>query len=104
MLIDTDGHCRIAADVGLVQHSNAIVTLSATAFLFNYAAPELFVMQFEDDEMLEELEVRGGSKTVQIDVYAFGCLYYAVRSKRSLSYSAVFSHDLLRYSLIPFLL
>jgi hypothetical protein len=60
------------------------VTLSATAFLFNYAAPELFVMQFEDDEMLEEHEVRGGSKTVQTDVYAFGCLYYAVRSERSL--------------------
>ena len=60
--------------------------LSATALMFNYAAPELFVMQFEDDERLEEHEVRGGRKTVQTDVYAFGCLYYAVRSKCSLTY------------------
>ena len=80
------------------------MTLSATAFLFNYAAPELFVMQFDDDEQLEDHE-RGGSKTVQTDVYAFGCLYYAVRSKRSLTYSVEFSNDLstqIFFDTIPF--
>ena len=97
-------HCRIAANVGVVQYSNDIVTLSATAFLSNYAAPELFVMQFEDEERLNDHEVRGGSKTVQTDVYAFGSLYYAVRSKCSSTYSVALSNYLRRYSLIPFLL
>ena len=44
-------------------------------------------MQFEGDELPDDHEVRGGGKTVQTDVYAFGGLYYAVRSKRSLTVS-----------------
>jgi len=36
-------------------------------------------MQFENNEHREDHEVRHGSKTMQTDVYAFGCLYYAVR-------------------------
>ena len=62
-------------------------------------------MQFDDDERLEDHEVRGGSKTVQTDVYAFGCLYYAVRPKRSLTYSVSFSNDLstqIFFDTIPF--
>ena len=42
-------------------------------------------MQFEDDKGLDDHEVRGGSKTMQTDVYAFGCLYYAVSAKYSLT-------------------
>ncbi|KAF8331194.1 kinase-like domain-containing protein [Amanita rubescens] len=71
VLLDAEHHCRIAADVGLSQQDNAIVTLSAEAVLFNFAAPELFVN-------LENREARVGSKTTQTDVYAFGCLYYSI--------------------------
>ncbi len=49
--------------------------------MFNYAAPELFVMQLENNEHdhHEVHEVQHGSKTMETDMYAFGCLYYAVR-------------------------
>ncbi|KAF8351784.1 kinase-like domain-containing protein, partial [Amanita rubescens] len=78
IFLDAKNNCQIVADVGLAQHSNAIVTLSAAAFFSNYAAPELFVMQFENNERHEDHEVPHGSKTVQTDVYSFGCLYYAI--------------------------
>jgi len=55
------------------------VTLSASAFLFNYAAPELFAMQSEGDVHHEDRNAQKGGKSTKTDVYAFGCLYYAVR-------------------------
>ena len=81
ILLDANFHCQIA-DIGLTQNSDAIITLSASGFLFNYAAPELFVTQSEsdsDDVLYEGHDLHKGSKTVKTDIYAFGCLYYAVR-------------------------
>ena len=77
ILLDANFHCQIA-DIGLTQNSDAIITLSASAFLFNYAAPELFVTQSEGDVVYEDHDLQKGSKTVKTDIYAFGCLYYAV--------------------------
>ena len=57
-----------------------IVTLSGSDYQFNYAAPELFVALSEGDGPHKDHEVQGRSKTMQADVYAFGCLYYAVCS------------------------
>ncbi|KAF8690274.1 hypothetical protein AX14_003036 [Amanita brunnescens Koide BX004] len=77
ILLDANFHCQIA-DIGLTQNSDAIITLSASAFLFNYAAPELFVTQSEGDVVYEDHDLQKGSKTVKTDIYAFGCLYYAI--------------------------
>lgn len=80
IFLDADFHCQIA-DIGLTQNSDAIITLSASTFLFNYAAPELFITQSENDDdiLYEGQDSHKGSKTVETDIYAFGCLYYAVR-------------------------
>jgi len=80
ILLDANFHCQIA-DIGLTQNSDAIITLSASGFLFNYAAPELFVTQSEsdsDDVPYEGHDLHKGSKTVKTDIYAYGCLYYAI--------------------------
>ncbi|KAF8351827.1 kinase-like domain-containing protein [Amanita rubescens] len=77
VLLGDNLQCQLA-DTGLTQNSDAIVTLSASAFLFNYAAPELFVMQSEGDVHHEDRDAQKGGKTTKTDVYAFGCLYYAI--------------------------
>lgn len=79
VLLDAENRCRITADVGSAQHSNGLVTLSTVVRFFNYAAPELFLMQLENNDH-GGYEEQYGSKTMQTDVYSFGCLYYAVRS------------------------
>lgn len=60
VFLDSDLHCQIA-DFGLAQPSEDS-TVQSDAALLNYSAPEL-------------LSVYDKCPT---DVYAFGCLYYAV--------------------------
>ena len=77
ILLDSEFRCQIS-DIGLTWHSD-IATLS----VLNFAAPELFAMcdkcyRFDCDGCSGNLEVKG-RRTIQTDVYAFGCLHYAVR-------------------------
>ena len=89
IFLDADFHCQIA-DIGLTSNTDAIITVAPSAFLFNYTAPELFFTQSEsDDELYEGHDSQKGSKTVETDIYAFGCLYYAVRFS-FLTYSGSF--------------
>ncbi|KAF8351824.1 kinase-like domain-containing protein, partial [Amanita rubescens] len=74
IFLDSNLQCKIA-DTGLTQYTNTIITLSGSDYNFNYAAPELFLAYPESHE---DHDTRGGRKTVKTDVYAFGCLYYAI--------------------------
>lgn len=84
VLLDPELHCQIT-DFGLTRHSEATVAQSTTLFVANFAAPELFGTcitcgQLVCDGCHEGNDVQHKGKTEKTDVYAFGCLYYAVRS------------------------
>jgi len=68
VLLDSAFHCQITGFVSS-EHSDVSVTPSSSTLLTNFAAPELF------DDVGGDLDVQ---KRMQIDVYAFGCLYYAI--------------------------
>ena len=109
VLLDSEFHCQIT-DFGSTRHSEATVTRSTTALVSNYAAPEFFGMcttccQFDCDGCHDSQDEQHRTKTMETDVYAFGCLYYAVRSIQLLSSNLVstLSDVLYRYSLILFL-
>jgi serine/threonine protein kinase len=83
VLLDSELHCKIT-DFGLTRHSEITVAASTGAFSPNFAAPELFGLcitcgQSGCDGCDEGRGVQHRSKTMKTDVYAFGCLYYAVR-------------------------
>ena len=84
VLLDSDLHCQIT-DFGLTRHAEATVTRTTTALSLHFAAPELFGVcikcgQFEcGNGCYKGCEKHHASKTTETDVYAFGCLYYAVR-------------------------
>ncbi|KAF8322438.1 kinase-like domain-containing protein [Amanita rubescens] len=82
VLLDSKFHCQIT-DFGSTRHFEATVTRSTTALSLNSAAPELFGMciecgQFDCDRFHEGREKQHSFKTMETDVYAFGCLYYAI--------------------------
>ncbi|KAF8331207.1 kinase-like domain-containing protein, partial [Amanita rubescens] len=65
ILLDPEFHCQIT-DFGLTRHSEATVAWTTKSFVPSFAAPELFGMCGEC------------GKTMETDVYAFGCLYYTI--------------------------
>ena len=80
ILLDSDLHCRIV-DFGLARHSAATAT-GNVAFSIHFAPPELFGKctkcgQASCDGTLPGHEVQR-KKTMETDIYAFGCLYYSV--------------------------
>jgi len=79
VLLDSQLHCRIV-DFGLTRHSDATAT-GNLAYTPHYAAPELFGRCSECNQPQcngchGKREVL--KKTMETDVYAFGCLYYAI--------------------------
>jgi serine/threonine protein kinase len=79
IFLDSEFHCQIT-DFGLTRHSEATTTQSTAAVAYRFAAPELFGLCLSCNQ--PDCDGCGGSsgrKTMQTDVYAFGCLYYAVR-------------------------
>ena len=79
ILLDSDLHCRIVLDFELTRHSDATAT-GSVMFSTNFAAPELFAGCIECGkcDCDGRLSGHGIQKTVETDVYAFGCLYYSV--------------------------
>ncbi len=70
-------------DFGLTRHLDATVTKSNAPWTLNFAAPELFGVcdqcsEPDCDGIHDGHEPVQRRKTAQTDVYAFGCLYYAV--------------------------
>ncbi|SRR6266550_3166418 len=102
VLLGPDFHCQIT-DFGLTRHSEATVTRSTTTLTLNFAAPELFGV-CANCGLLEcngcQGDVQHRSKTMKTDVYAFGCLYYAVGFKCSPMHFV--SLSIYRYSLTLF--
>jgi serine/threonine protein kinase len=91
VLLDPTFHCQIT-DFGSTRHAEATVIQSTTAFCMNSAAPELFSIcikcgQLDCDEHDDGDEESHKSKTKETDIYAFGCLYYAVCFRFSSTYS-----------------
>ena len=83
MLLDSGFHCKIT-DFGSTRHCEATITRSTKAIAYHYAAPELFGMctmcyQFDCDGSHDGQDEQHRTKTMKTDVYAFGCIYYAVR-------------------------
>ncbi|KAF8328318.1 kinase-like domain-containing protein [Amanita rubescens] len=79
ILLDSESHCKIV-DFGLTRHSDAIAT-GTLAYIPHYAAPELFgkcrkCNKSQCNGCRGEPDVQ--KKTKGTDVYAFGCLYYAI--------------------------
>ncbi|KAF8335283.1 kinase-like domain-containing protein [Amanita rubescens] len=77
VLLDSEFHCKI----GLTRRFDAPATGTMASYTPHYAAPELFgkcneCNKFQCNGCREEPEVR--KKTMATDVYAFGCLYYAI--------------------------
>jgi serine/threonine protein kinase len=88
VLLDSELRCKIT-DFGLARHAEATFTRSTRTFLPNFAAPELFGMCTKCGEpecggCYEGPDEHHTGKTMETDVYAFGCLYYAVRLTYSL--------------------
>jgi serine/threonine protein kinase len=103
VLLDPEFHCQIT-DFGLTRHSEATVTRSTTTLTLHFAAPELFGVcancgSVECNGCQGDYNVHR-SKTMKTDVYAFGCLYYAVGFKCSLMHFG--SLSIYRYSLTLF--
>ena len=103
VLLDSDLHCKII-DFGSTRHSEATGLLSTTALTLNFAAPELFGVCAKCGQSTckgchGDRDVQHTIKTMETDVYAFGCLYYAVRFRSSFSLSTS-SDDINRRSLI----
>lgn len=79
ILLDSEFHCQIT-DFGLTRHVEATTTQSTVALAYHFAAPELFGMCFSCGQpRCYGCGASSRRKTMQTDVYAFGCLYYAVR-------------------------
>ena len=98
IFLDSEFHCQIS-DIGLTWHSDA-TTLS----VLNFAAPELFAIcekcyRPDCDGCNGNPEVKK-RRTMQIDVYAFGCLHYAVCPSTFSVLSSVTCPDIFR--LYPF--
>ncbi|KAF8337722.1 kinase-like domain-containing protein [Amanita rubescens] len=68
VLLDSRFHCQIT-DFGSTRHFEATVTRSTKALSLNFAAPELFGLCIESSI---------APKRWKPDIYAFGCLYYAI--------------------------
>ena len=108
VLLDSRFHCQIT-DFGSTRHFEATVTRSTKALSLNFAAPELFGVctecgQTDCDGCYESHEKQHSSKTMETDIYAFGCLYYAVSPRLvSLTYTGILSDLLHRYSSMLFL-
>jgi serine/threonine protein kinase len=80
ILLDSDLHCQIV-DFGLTRHSDATTT-GDLAFSTGFVAPELFgkcteCSKYDCDGRRPGHAVQR-KKTMETDVYAFGCLYYSV--------------------------
>ena len=74
ILLDSSFHCQISG-FGLARQSAA-----TKSWMLNFTAPELFVRSDKrghSDARYEYYNLRN-RKTMQTDVYAFGCLYYTV--------------------------
>ncbi|KAF8326438.1 kinase-like domain-containing protein [Amanita rubescens] len=79
VLLDSQFHCKIV-DFGLTRHSDATAT-GTLSYTPHYAAPELFsnCVECNNPECNGcRGKHRAPKKTMETDVYAFGCLYYAV--------------------------
>ncbi len=103
VLLDSEFHCQIT-DFGSTRHFEAAVTQSTTAFAINFVAPELLGMCTTCG--LSNCNGCQGNqagkmtrKTMATDVYAFGCIYSAVRMDPCLI-DALPIQDLCRHSLI----
>ncbi|KAF8351865.1 kinase-like domain-containing protein [Amanita rubescens] len=83
VLLDANYHCQIA-DFGLTRHLDATFTQAASPSSLNFAAPELFGACDKcggtscDTCRTDHDAPKGNRKTKETDVYAFGCLYYAI--------------------------
>ena len=91
VLLNSENRCQIT-DFGSARHFEAIVTHSTVALSFSFAAPELFGAcdkcgETECDKCYEDPDEQHKCKTMRTDVYAFGCLYYAVCLKFSQMHS-----------------
>lgn len=85
VLLNSDLHCQIT-DFGLTRHFESTVAKTTTTLLLSYAAPELFGMcilctKWGCKGCYEGNDEQHQGKTMETDVYAFGCLYYAVSFK-----------------------
>ncbi|KAF8343515.1 kinase-like domain-containing protein [Amanita rubescens] len=82
VLLNSEFRCQIT-DFGSTRHFEATVTRSTTAFAINSVAPELFGMcttcgLFDCDVAQgDQAAWEKRCKTMETDIYAFGCLYYA---------------------------
>jgi len=83
VLLNSEFHCQIT-DFGSARHFESTVSRSTTAFVYGFVAPELFGTVCTEcgllgdcDRCRENQEAIHTSKTMETDVYAFGCLYYA---------------------------
>ncbi|KAF8716612.1 hypothetical protein AX14_012280 [Amanita brunnescens Koide BX004] len=82
VLLDAEFHCQIT-DFGSTRHCDVTATRSTTTLSFHFAAPELFGMcatcgELDCEELHDGDEEQHKMKTKKTDVYAFGCLYYAI--------------------------
>ena len=107
MLLDAEFHCQIT-DFGSTRHCDVTATRSTTTLSFHFAAPELFGMcatcgELDCEELHDGDEEQHKMKTKKTDVYAFGCLYYAVCVRLLIDFLGMLSDILHRYSLILFL-
>ena len=106
VLLDSDFHCQIT-DFGLTRCSEATVAWTTKTFVAHYAAPELFGMCSVCNKMGCDgcHPEHRTTKTLETDVYAFGCLYYEVRLMRFvLVFFGTLRCDLHRHSSMLFLL
>ena len=107
MLLDSEFHCKVT-DFGSTRHCDATATRSTTTLAFNFAAPELFGIcatcgEIDCEEVHDGDEEQHKMKTKKTDVYAFGCLYYAVCFRMLSDFLGTLCNLLHRYSLILFL-
>lgn len=91
ILLDSDLSCKIA-DFGSSRHLETGSSRPTRALSIHFAAPELFGLcikcgQSRCSGCYEGDEKEHREKTMESDVYAFGCLYYEVRFKFSRAYT-----------------